>query len=366
MAAKPGITAIIVVLASIEAKSRGETWDECGEEGGDRDRSVGGSSDCGRGRVLKSTIVIKIFELAIQKFDKLLTLKREHTMNVWAFVLSLVVICYASSFGDALSSNYYERTCPGAESVITNVVMRATQRDNSVPAALLRLHFHDCFIRGCDASVLLDSVGGNNAEKQGRPNLTLRAFDAIDDAKKELEFLCPGVVSCADILALAARDAVMISGGPTWDVPKGRKDGRTSIDMEARSLPAPRFTLFQLQQSFTQRGLTGKELVALSGGHTLGFSHCRSFEDRISITLTALTTLTHQWILLLQKAFGGLLILQGRGLLTSDQTFLTSLVTKDLVTEFADSQEAFYNAFVESMIKMSSITGGVEVRRNCH
>ncbi|KAL9273738.1 Peroxidase 64-like protein, partial [Drosera capensis] len=63
---------------------------------------------------------------------------------------------------------------------------------------------------GCDASVLLDSVGGNNAEKQGRPNLTLRAFDAIDDAKKELEFLCPGVVSCADILALAARDAVMI------------------------------------------------------------------------------------------------------------------------------------------------------------
>lgn len=68
-------------------------------------------------------------------------------MDVLAFVLSLVVICYALSFGDALSSNYYEQTCPGAESVITNVVMRATQRDNSVPAALLRLHFHDCFIR---------------------------------------------------------------------------------------------------------------------------------------------------------------------------------------------------------------------------
>lgn len=59
------------------------------------------------------------------------------------------------------------------------------------------------------------------------------------------------------------------------------------------------------------------------------------------------------------------LILQGRGLLTSDQTLLTSPVTKDLVTEFADSLEAFYNAFVESMIKMSSITGGEEVRRNC-
>ncbi|KAK1553781.1 hypothetical protein Q3G72_003567 [Acer saccharum] len=76
-----------------------------------------------------------------------------------------------------------------------------------VPAGLLRMHFHDCFIRGCDASVLLASKGKNKAEKDGPP---LHAFYVIDNAKKAVEALCPGVVSCADILALAARDAVVL------------------------------------------------------------------------------------------------------------------------------------------------------------
>lgn len=58
--------------------------------------------------------------------------------------------------------------------------------------------------------MLLNSKGSNKAEKDGPPNVSLHACYVIDNAKKAIEAACPGVVSCADILALAARDAVFL------------------------------------------------------------------------------------------------------------------------------------------------------------
>ncbi|KAE9458647.1 hypothetical protein C3L33_09449, partial [Rhododendron williamsianum] len=181
-----------------------------------------------------------------------------------ALALPLLLLSI-STLVNSLSPNYYDQSCPGAESKITGVVKKAMMNDRTVPAALLRMHFHDCFIRGCDGSVLLNSTSKNKAEKDGPPNISLHAFYVIDVAKKEVEAMCPSVVSCADILALAARDAVALSGGPNWQVPKGRKDGRISKAIDTRQLPAPTFNLSQLQQSFSQRGLSLDDLVALSG-----------------------------------------------------------------------------------------------------
>lgn len=61
--------------------------------------------------------------------------------------------------------------------------------------------------KGCDASILID---GTNSEKTAIPNLTIRGYDIIDEAKAAVDKFCPGVVSCADLIAIAARDAVLL------------------------------------------------------------------------------------------------------------------------------------------------------------
>lgn len=55
---------------------------------------------------------------------------------------------------------------------------------------------------------MVDSTPGNQAEKDGPPNISLASFYVIDDAKARLEMACPHRVSCADIIAIAARDVV--------------------------------------------------------------------------------------------------------------------------------------------------------------
>ncbi|KAK1586937.1 hypothetical protein Q3G72_007802 [Acer saccharum] len=306
---------------------------------------------------------------------------------VTALFLSSLLTLSVSSPGHALSMNYYHKTCPKAEMIVANTVKTATRKDKTVPAALLRMHFHDCFLRGCDASVLLNSKGNNKAEKDAPPNGSLHAFYVIDSAKQQIEALCPGVVSCADILAFAARDAIVLSGGPTWDVPKGRKDGRTSKASETAKLPSPAFNISQLQQSFSLRGLSLDDLAALLGAHTLGFAHCSSFESRLN-TKNVDPTLNPTFAKHLRnicpiknkaKNAGATmdpssttfdntyykLILQQKSLFSSDQALLTHPKTKGLVYKFATSRKAFREAFVKSMIKMSSITGGQEVRKDC-
>ncbi|KAF2318239.1 hypothetical protein GH714_003468 [Hevea brasiliensis] len=117
-------------------------------------------------------------------------------------------------FKDILSSSYYLNTCPQAEGIIQQKVKAWFQKDYSLAASIIRLHFHDCAVRGCDASILLNYKG---SERRALASKTLRGFQVIDDIKAEVEKRCPKTVSCADILTAAARDATVLLG-VTFDV----------------------------------------------------------------------------------------------------------------------------------------------------
>ncbi|KAK7270811.1 hypothetical protein RJT34_26253 [Clitoria ternatea] len=313
------------------------------------------------------------------------------------FLIISLLLTLSSISAAELDAHHYDKTCPQVEKIISETVQRASTFDPKVPARILRMFFHDCFIRGCDASILLDSSVGNKAEKDGPPNLSVHSFYVIDEAKSKLEKACPHTVSCADIIAIAARDVVALSGGPSWDVLKGRKDGRISKASETVNLPAPTLNVSQLIQSFAKRGLGVKDMVTLSGGHTLGFSHCSSFQARLhnfSFLHDIDPTLNTQFALNLKKicpkpntnantnfSAGQFLdstasvfdndyyrqLLAGKGLFSSDQSLVGDHRTRWIVEAFAKDQSLFFTEFVASMLKLGNVgvSENGEVRLNC-
>ncbi|EMS64118.1 Peroxidase 2 [Triticum urartu] len=135
---------------------------------------------------------------------------KPHVLVACALLL-LAVGCQASPFWP-LEIGYYHDKCPQAEAVVKGVMEQAISQNPGNGAAMIRMLFHDCFVEGCDASVLLDPTPFSpTPEKLSPPNdPTLRGFELIDAIKDALEAACPGVVSCADIVACAARAAARI------------------------------------------------------------------------------------------------------------------------------------------------------------
>ncbi|THG13986.1 peroxidase 57-like [Camellia sinensis] len=190
------------------------------------------------------------------------------------FMSSFTGQCYGQ-----LQVGFYEGKCSGknVEAIVGGVIAGWIKKDPTIVAALLRMQFHDCFVNGCDASILLD---GSNSEKTAFPNLSVRGFDIIDAAKAAVEAVCPGVVSCADIIVMATRDAVSLSGGEQYRVQTGRRDGLVSLAQNV-NLPAPSISVSDSIKAFANKGLGVIDMVYLLGGHTVGVAHCSLFKDRL-------------------------------------------------------------------------------------
>ncbi|KAG6515071.1 hypothetical protein ZIOFF_025451 [Zingiber officinale] len=295
-----------------------------------------------------------------------------------------------------LRVGYYSETCPSAERLVREAIRAAMAREPRSGASVMRLQFHDCFVNGCDGSVLLDDTPTMVGEKLALSNInSLRSFEVIDEAKTAVEKECPGVVSCADIVVIAARDAVALSGGPEWEVRLGREDSLiASQEASDEIMPSPRANATALISLFARFNLTVVDLVALSGSHSIGEGRCFSIVFRLynqsgtgrpdpamdpdyREKLDALCPLGGDG-----NVTGGLDatptafdnqyfkdLVQLRGFLNADQTLFSGgeTATKEVVERFSRDQGAFFAAFVEGMIKMGELQTQQrgEIRRNC-
>ncbi|KAL3630916.1 hypothetical protein CASFOL_023900 [Castilleja foliolosa] len=321
--------------------------------------------------------------------------------KISAVILLFSLICYSqtvqSKSSGKLKVGYYRRTCPQAEIIVRRAVNKAVSQNPGLAAGLIRMHFHDCFIRGCDGSVLLNSVAGKPAAEKDSfvNNPSLRGFEVIDEAKAQIEAICPKTVSCADILAFSARDSALKVGRIGYDVPSGRKDGLISLSSEVlTNLPAPFLNATQLRDNFRSKGMSLDEMVTLSGAHSIGVSRCSSFANRLSGFNTTLgqdpsmdpgygaflrsrcpansRNAVNNDVLtpnrLDSKYYEALKI--KKGLLTSDQTLFESALTRKMVVDNARFGSGWARKFAAAMVRMGNIdvltgTQG-EIRINCN
>ncbi|KAM0822885.1 hypothetical protein ACQ4PT_071217 [Festuca glaucescens] len=308
-----------------------------------------------------------------------------------------LVAAMAVVSGEAkLSPGHYRTTCPRVESIVRAAVARKVKETFVTVPATLRLFFHDCFVQGCDASVMIAS-GSNDAEKDAPDNQSLAGdgFDTVVRAKAAVEKACPGVVSCADVLALAARDVVTMSSGPRWTVELGRLDGLVSKASDVTGkLPGPDMQPDALVAMFADNNLTVDDMVALSGAHTVGFSHCTRFAGRLYRSSAAAgpsyyrASYARQLMAACPRDVGPTIAVDmdpvtptvfdnayyanlagGLGLFASDQALHDGVVSRPAVEGFARNQTLFFEAFKEAMVKLGragvkSGRGG-EIRRDC-
>ncbi|GLU17882.1 hypothetical protein SLE2022_342310 [Rubroshorea leprosula] len=311
--------------------------------------------------------------------------------NKFKFLFGLVLLLIGTASAQ-LSSNFYATTCPNALSIINKAVVSAVSKEARMGASLLRLHFHDCFVNGCDASILLDDTSNFTGEKTAGPNNnSVRGYEVIDTIKSQLESSCPGVVSCADIVAVAARDSTVALSGPSWTVLLGRRDSTTASLSTANSdIPSPLLNLSGLITAFSNKGFSAKEMVALSGSHTIGQARCTVFRTRIynetnidsnfakslqancpstsgsgdnnlaPLDTTSPTSFDNAYFKNLQSQ---------KGLLHSDQQLFSGGSTDSQVNAYSSNAQTFKTDFANAMVKMgnlSPLTGSNgQIRKNC-
>ncbi|KAK9136182.1 hypothetical protein Syun_015512 [Stephania yunnanensis] len=268
----------------------------------------------------------------------------EPGVSVWGALLAACTIHQNTEIGDAyqpwpyafseLDCDFYDETCPHLQAIVRYGVWQAMSKETRIAASLVRLHFHDCIVD---------------------------------------------------------------SGGPYWSVPLGRRDSTTASEKSANEqIPSPFESLENITAKFISKGLEFKDVVVLSGAHTIGFAQCFAFQRRLfnfkntgkpdpTLHSSMVQTLTsicpngdqsaNSKLAPLDSSnemFDNLYyknLLNNKGLLESDQVIMQSTQGGSMVQYYSMYPNRFSDDFAESMAKMSEIgvlTGqeGV-IRKKC-
>lgn len=299
------------------------------------------------------------------------------------------------SIPSGLQVGFYKGLCPNkavdVEALIATQVQEEFHKDPTILPALLRMQFHDCFVHGCDASIL---IAGNSTEKKAGANLSVRGFEFIDAVKVALEAQCPDIVSCADIIAVATKVLIKLGGGPDYPVQTGRRDGVKSNTNDV-DLPSPFMTVSQTISVFAAKRFTSEEMVILLGGHTVGVAQCGFFQDRVhngtsqfdpnmdrdlrkKLMLTCPSGTTSNNVAFLDQnpqssnkvdnSFYNQII-RNKGILPIDQALARDPQTSGIVQQLSSNANLFSVKFASAMVKLQALdvlTGNQgEIRKVC-
>ncbi|KAJ6935132.1 peroxidase 42 [Populus alba x Populus x berolinensis] len=279
-----------------------------------------------------------------------------------------------------LVMNFYKDTCPQAEDIVKEQVRLLYKRHKNTAFSWLRNIFHDCAVQSCDASLLLDSTRRTLSEKETDRSFGLRNFRYLDEIKEAVERECPGVVSCADILVLSARDGIVSLGGPHIPLKTGRRDGRKSrADVIEDYLPDHNESISVVLDRFASMGIDTPGVVALLGAHSVGRTHCVKLVHRLYPEVDPALNPDHVEHMLYKcpdsipdpKAVQYVRNDRGTpmGLLIVDHQLANDKRTKPYVKKMAKSQDYFFKEFSRAITILSEnnpLTGTKgEIRKQC-